>query len=161
MELIPRIELLPEKKLIGKRMIMSLANDKTGELWRSFMPLRKEIQGRTGTELYSLQVYGPGYFNNFDPNTNFEKWAAMEVSDLEHVPEGMEVFILKGGLYAVFHYKGLNTDHSIFQFIFSKWLPGSEYMMDDRPHFEFLGEKYRNNDPDSEEEIWIPVNHKE
>ena len=66
MNLIQRIELLPEKKLIGKRTIMSLANNKTGELWRSFMPLRKEIQGRTGTELYSLQLYGLGYFNNFE-----------------------------------------------------------------------------------------------
>jgi len=28
------------------------------------------------------------------------------------------------------------------------------------PRIEILGEKYRNNDPDSEEEIWIPVKAK-
>jgi predicted transcriptional regulator YdeE len=28
---------------------------------------------------------------------------------------------------------------------------------DDRPHFEVLGKNYKNNDPVSEEEIWIPV----
>jgi AraC family transcriptional regulator len=32
-----------------------------------------------------------------------------------------------------------------------------EYELDDRPHFEILGDKYKNNDPNSEEEIWIPI----
>jgi AraC family transcriptional regulator len=29
--------------------------------------------------------------------------------------------------------------------------------LDQRPHVEVMGEKYKNNDPDSEEEIWIPI----
>ncbi|MGZ3847072.1 MAG: GyrI-like domain-containing protein, partial [Flavisolibacter sp.] len=73
------------------------------------------------------------------------------------VPEGMESFVLNGGLYAVFDYQGLNTDNRIFIYIFRDWLPNSEYELDDRPQFEVLGEKYKNNDPDSQEEIWIPV----
>jgi len=32
--------------------------------------------------------------------------------------------------------------------------------LDNRPHFEVLGEKYKNGDPESEEEIWIPVKEK-
>jgi AraC family transcriptional regulator len=36
-------------------------------------------------------------------------------------------------------------------------LPASGYELDDRPHFEILGERYKNNDPDSEEELWFPV----
>jgi len=32
--------------------------------------------------------------------------------------------------------------------------------LDDRPHFEVLGDKYKNADPDSEEEIWIPIRTK-
>jgi len=27
-------------------------------------------------------------------------------------------------------------------------------------HFELLGEKYKNNHPDSEEEVWIPIKEK-
>ena len=69
----------------------------------------------------------------------------------------MESFVLEGGLYAVFDYKGLNTDNKIFLYIFRDWLPASEYELDDRPQFEVLGENYKNNDPDSQEEIWIPV----
>jgi AraC family transcriptional regulator len=60
----------------------------------------------------------------------------------------------------VFNYKGRTGDSDVFTYIFGSWLPGSSYLLDDRPHFEILGEKYKNNDPDSEEEIWIPITEK-
>ncbi|MFM9945765.1 MAG: GyrI-like domain-containing protein, partial [Bacteroidia bacterium] len=44
--------------------------------------------------------------------------------------------------------------------IYGTWIPNSEYNLDNRPHFEILGEKYKNNHPDSEEEIWIPIKPK-
>ena len=156
----PRIEILSEKKLIGKRLQMSLANNKTQVLWQSFMPRRKEIQNNIGTDLYSMQVYDPFYFNTFDPNNLFEKWATIEVTNFDTIPDEMETFTLSSGLYAVFFYKGLNTNTKIFQYIFETWLPNSEYVLDNRPHFEILGEKYKNNDPNSEEEIWIPIKEK-
>jgi AraC family transcriptional regulator len=153
----PRIETLAEKKLIGKKLIMSLAGNRTPELWRSFMPKRKQIPNPVGSELYSIQVYDHSYFDNFNPGKVFEKWAAIEVPSFDIVPHEMETFILPGGLYAVFLYKGLSTDTSIFQYIYAIWLPGSNYLLDNRPHFEVLGEKYKNGNPDSEEEIWIPI----
>ena len=39
----PRIETIDEKKLVGKKLIMSYANYTIGQLWGSFMPRRKEI----------------------------------------------------------------------------------------------------------------------
>ncbi|MEP7234441.1 MAG: GyrI-like domain-containing protein, partial [Ignavibacteriota bacterium] len=44
-----------------------------------------------------------------------------------------------------------------FQYILRTWVPNSNYELDDRPHFEILGEKYKKDDPSSEEEIWIPI----
>lgn len=155
----PRIETLPEKKLVGQRMRMTLASNKTGELWRNFMPRRKEIKSVT-SNLFSMQVYNqPMDVGNF--NQEFEKWAAIEVIDFDTIPAGMESFELPGGLYAVFFYRGLSTDTKIFQYIFGSWLPGSNYLLDNRPHFEILGERYKNNDPNSEEEIWIPIKPKQ
>jgi AraC family transcriptional regulator len=156
----PRFEKLTEKKLVGRKLSMSLAADRTAELWRSFMPAQKEVRNRIGTELYSMQVYGPTYFTAFNPAAMFEKWATAEVSNFTGNPEGMKTFVLPGGLYAVFLHKGSNTDTSTFQYIFTTWLPASGYELDNRPHFEILGEKYRNGDPNSEEEIWIPVKPK-
>ncbi|MGK2861531.1 MAG: GyrI-like domain-containing protein [Chitinophagaceae bacterium] len=48
----------------------------------------------------------------------------------------------------------------MFSYIFNTWLPPSGYDLDNRPHFEILGEKYKNDDPLSEEEIWIPIKQK-
>jgi AraC family transcriptional regulator len=154
----PVLETLTEKMLIGKRIQMSFSDNKTFELWRNFMPIRKEIRNNVGADLFSLQVFDPLFFENFDPNAEFEKWAAIEVTDFHHVPEGMEAFTLKAGLYAVFNYKGSASEGAAtFQYIYGTWIPNSEYSLDDRPHFEILGEKYKNEDPDSEETIWIPI----
>ena len=124
------------------------------------MPVRKTIENTANDVLYSVQVYDSSYFNNFNPTNEFEKWAAVEITAFNTIPEGMESLTLPSGLYAVFHYKGLSSDPSIFQYIFGTWLPQSEYVLDDRPHFEVLGEKYKNDDPDSEEDIYIPVKPK-
>ena len=159
----PVIKISGEKKLIGKRIKMSLADNKTFALWKGFMPRRKEIRNNTTNDLFSMQVYDKSYdFNNFDPEATFEKWAAIEVSDFDTVPNEMECYVLSEGLYAVFNYKGAASQGTkMFQYIFGTWLPASDYILDDRPHFEILGEKYKNEDPNSEEEIWIPIKLKE
>jgi AraC family transcriptional regulator len=153
----PRIELLEDKKLIGYRLKMSLINNKTGQLWGSFAPKIKYIKNRLTTDKISMQVYDASYHRNFNPTNEFEKWATVEVADFNDLPKEMETFSLRGGEYAVFDYKGSSDDSSIFEYIFMTWLPNSKYQLDDRPHFEVLGEKYKNNDPNSEEEIWIPI----
>ncbi len=141
---------------------MSLGENKTFELWKGFMQRRKEIENNLTTELFSMRVYNESYdFINFNPSAQFEKWAALEVVDFNTIPDEMEAYVLPAGLYAVFFYKGLNTDTQIFEYIFGTWLPNSnEYVLDNRPHFELLGEKYKNGDPNSEEEIWVPIRAK-
>ena len=42
--MIPKIVFLTKKKLIGHKIKMSLTDNKTGELWRGFMPRKKDIQ---------------------------------------------------------------------------------------------------------------------
>lgn len=138
-------------------MQMSLASYKTVDLWKNFMSRRKEINTSFQNQLFSLQVYDVDYFKDFNPTKDFTKWALIEVESFEEVPEGMSCFNLFGGLYAVFNYKGSSTDTSVFQYIFGQWLPQSDYVLVHRPHFEILGEKFKNADPNSEEEIWIPI----
>jgi AraC family transcriptional regulator len=154
----PRIDTINEKKLIGKKLTMSYANYKIGELWSSFMPRKKEITNSVTNDLISLVVYNPNHFSNFNPTNEFERWAAVEVADYDNIPNEMEAFVLPEGLYAVFHYTGLSSGSaSFYEYIYTVWLPNSAYILDNRPHFEVLGEKYKNNDPASEEEIYIPI----
>lgn len=142
------------------RRSMSLAHYQIEALWQRFMPLRNAIANKVSTDLISLANYNTDYFDDFNPLTEFERWATVEVSGFANLPEEMETFVIPGGLYAVFLSKGLSTDHTIFHYIYGTWLPSSEYALDHRPHFEILGEKYRKNDPLSEEEIWIPIKAK-
>jgi len=157
----PRIETINEKKLVGKRMTMSYADYRIGELWGSFMPRRKVITNTLTNDLISLVVYAPNHFIDFKPTNQFERWATVEVENFNKVPNEMETYNLSSGLYAVFNYKGMSSGAAaFFQYIYSEWVPNSEYILDDRAHFEVLGEKYKNNDPSSEEEIWIPIKAK-
>jgi len=160
--MLPEIRYLQEKKLIGKRIKMTFSDNRTFELWKSFMPRRKEIKNNPNNELISMQVFDKSFdFNDFNPDVVFEKWAAIEVSDFDTIPDGMESYTLSVGLYAVFNYKGAASQGAqMFQYIYGTWLPLSDYTLDDKPHFEILGEKYKNEDPDSEEEIWIPIKAK-
>ena len=153
-----RIEILPEKKLIGMNVKMSLAANKTFLLWNSFMKRKIEIENTVGSEMYSMQVYDKGYYENFNPANEFVKWAGLEVSGFENIPNGMESYVLKGGKYVIFDYKGNpKNGGEAFKYIFQEWLPASGYILDDREHFEILGEKYNNDNKESEEEIWIPI----
>ena len=169
----PRIEERAPGQFIGMCMSMSLMEDKTGQLWRQFMPRRHEIMHRANTDVVSLQVYPKGYFSEFDPSRVFVKWALAEVGNVSGdewnvsaekgekeergglVPDGMEMFEMQGGLYAVFAHRG--SDPAIFDHIYGEWLVASDFELDDRPHFEVLDVRYRHSDPDAEEEIWIPV----
>ena len=158
----PTIVHLKEKILIGCSSKMNFIENKTGELWQSFMPRLKEIKNKISADLFSVQLYNDDYnFNQFNPSAYFTKWAATEVLCIDDIPANMETLIIPQGLYAVFLHKGSNADNSTFQYIFQTWLPTSEqYMLDTRPHFELLGEKYKNGDSSSEEEIWIPIKFK-
>ncbi len=154
----PRIEFSGEKKLVGMRLTMSYADYRIGELWRAFMPRRKEINNTVSNELISFVIYSPTHFAEFKPTNEFERWATVEVENFDHVPDEMETYILPSGLFAVFHYTGLSTESTgFYQYIYLDWLPNSEYVLDNRAHVEILGEKYKNNDPLSEEDVWIPI----
>lgn len=156
--LTPKIETIPQKYFIGKSMKMNFAENRTVELWQSFVPRRKEIQNAIGKELYSMQIYPLDFFQHFDPSKEFEKMAMVEVDEMTKVPNEMIRIVLPTGLYSVFNYIGLPEQaENTFRFIFSEWIPKSIYKLDDRIHFEILGDKFKRDDPNSEEEIWIPI----
>ncbi|RQO32345.1 GyrI-like domain-containing protein [Taibaiella sp. KBW10] len=158
----PRIVSLTEKWLVGLKVNMSYATDQTPALWRCFMPQRNCIDNRLGNDLYSVQCYPEHFFDTYQPDVIFEKWATVAVAaKTNRIPEGMVCLNIPAGTYAVFDHKGPHTDLSVFEYIFKEWLPHhASYTLDARPHFEVLGAKYKNGDPDSEEEIWIPVKPK-
>jgi AraC family transcriptional regulator len=147
-----------EKILVGKSAKMSFVNNKTFELWRSFMPEKGKIQNQIPVNLFSVEVYPDNFFRDFNPANEFDKWAAVEVSNLTEIPAGMDSLIIPQGLYGVFIHKGpASKGKDTYDYIFNRWLPVSDYSLDNRPHFALMDNRYKNESEDSEEEIWIPV----
>lgn len=161
MKLQPIIRNIPKITLIGQRLKMSFANNRTTELWQQFMPRQMAIESRTSSDLFSVEIYPDlDFFKNFNPHREFEKWAAAEVivAYEEKVPRNMEILYIPAGLYVVFLYKGrANKVANTYRYVLTEWLPNSPYSLDDRPHFAIMGEKYKNDAPESEEELWFPL----
>ena len=153
-----RIETINPKVLVGISLRMSLSKNRTMELWKHFMPRRNEVQKRTTNDYISMQVYEDSAGELFSPTAMFEKWAVVEVSSADSVPESMLRYSLGGGQYAVFLHKGPASDYAkSMQFIFGQWLPDSGFELDQREHFEILPEGYAPMDQEAKEEIWVPV----
>ncbi len=151
---------IQETKTIGISIDMSLVENKTQVLWQTFIPGIHLIKNRIGSEKISLQVYPKEYYQSFDPKNIFTKWALVPVSTFDCIPDGMSSFVIPSGWYARFHYKGHPAaGASFFQTIFTQWVPKSGYQIDERPHFEMLGDRYDNNSVDSEEDVYIPIVH--
>jgi AraC family transcriptional regulator len=156
----PRLVKTEDILIIGMRANMSFQNinEETGKLARQFMPRRNEVQNRVGTQAFSLQNYDEFSFKTLNPSNTFEKWVGFEVSESSFIPEGMELFTVTTGNYLVFNYKGSAQGFPQFwQQLHGEWLPNSEFELDNRPHFEKLPEGYNPMDPETEEEVWVPV----
>jgi len=155
----PEIKHIHTKTLVGLNLYTHQLENKTFELWKNFKTTLYKNNPNMQHNFYSVEVYDASLdFQQFTPETKFTKWAAVLKSDITVVPEGMEEITIPEGLYAVFTHKG---DFAQFgktmQYIFGVWLPNSEYILDNRPHIAIMGEKYINNHPDSEEDIYVPV----
>lgn len=146
------------RRVVGMRNPLSNGGAETAQLWQRFMPRRGEIRRRIGTDYISMRVFHNSVHEAVTPATAFDEWAAVEVSGLEDLPEGMDAYTLPGGVYAVFLHRGpAATFPETAHYIYGTWIPGSEYELDNRPHFAVMPADYRPDDAEAEEEFWIPV----
>ncbi|MDN5201914.1 AraC family transcriptional regulator [Fulvivirgaceae bacterium BMA10] len=156
----PNIVEIPVRKLVGIRLKTSKVDNRIPLLWQTFMKRIHEIKYNKNTGRYGLHPYDSELtMESLSETWEFEKWATVEVTDPDQVPEGMETYILQAGKYAVFSHKsGITGIQMSFEYIYGTWLQNSEYQLDARDDFERYGEKfYGHENPDSEVEFWIPI----
>jgi AraC family transcriptional regulator len=155
----PQYVTLAETKLVAKCLSMSFAEDRTRELWKEFVPLIETISTRVDNDKYSVQIFpDQDFFQNFDPINNFNKYAGVKVDQYSKMPQGLDELIIPQGEYAVFDYIGKPSEAAeTYRYIYYKWLPESGYALDDRPHLAIMGDKYKGECNDSEEQLLIPI----
>jgi AraC family transcriptional regulator len=153
------VKTIPATFLSGLKERMSLTNNQTQQLWKKFMPIRHSLPKVDGSPFYSVEVYdNTDHFRNFDPSRTFIKWAALEIEPEADIPDSFDILEIPSGLYAVFLHRGSEAQAAkTYGFIFSEWLPNSTYLLDNRPHFAMMGDRYIHGSEASEEEIYIPV----
>lgn len=157
----PQVVMLEPIRIGGYSTQTSYLGNTIPQLWGRFMPQRKQIQLPADDNLYSVAVYPEDFFEGMQPGKLFERRAAVCMNEATVLLPDMEEWIIPGGLYAVFRHVGAHTDMSTIDYIFREWLPQNGfYALDARPHFEILGAKYKQGDPASEEDIYIPVRKK-
>jgi AraC family transcriptional regulator len=85
--------------------------------------------------------------------------AALPVSDINVVPEGMISRTIPASKYAVFTSKGpLANLSKTYNYIYGTWLPQSGCKLSQSSDFEFYDERFDpNNDEKSEVDIYIPI----
>ncbi len=149
-----------EIKIVGVSAPASFITNKdvTPQLAKQFMPRLNAVSAKKDNYRISLQNYNGFNLKTFNPNTIFEKWIGVEVSDFVDVPKEMQSLTISSGNYLVIDFKGSIPEFMQFwQHIHLKWLPKSEFELDSRPHFERLPQSYSPMNSVNEEEIWIPV----
>ncbi|PPK85138.1 AraC family transcriptional regulator [Neolewinella xylanilytica] len=146
--------------LIGLSETTSLAGAGTPGLWRGFGPRIREIENRADEWRYSLRIYPADLsLARLTPETEYTEWAAVAVVEGTAVPDGLEKLELAGGLYARCLHRGLPGEiGTTVNYLFGQWLPTSGYDVDNsRPHFERMAPDYLPDDPDAQEEMYVPL----
>ncbi len=131
------------------------ATSDIGQLWSRFAPRIAEVPNQLGTATYGiccLPEEGPR-----DPD-RFTYVAAVEVTSLDDIPEGMIGVTLPAHEYAVFAYDGgigPNLPRMV-QTIFGEWLPNSEFEQDGAD-FEYYDDAFDPHTGMGTFYIYVPI----
>ncbi|MFK7906039.1 MAG: GyrI-like domain-containing protein [Chitinophagales bacterium] len=129
------------------------------KLWQEFDPYIHKIPNRVNIEqCFGLEVYT----DSFMKTKQWHYMTAVEVSSLENIPIFASARTLPPNRYAVFTHKGLVSNISqTFDYIYSTWLPNSDYEIAAPYDFEFYDERFKEGQSeDSETDIYLPVRAK-
>lgn len=122
------------------------------QLWERFMPQTETVTKRVGMEAFGIsQCKGD----------RFDYVAGVKVESDAPIPEGMMDIDLADGHYAVFTHRGpISKIADTMKYIWSTWMPASDYEYTGGPEFELYDYRFRFMAHDSEFDIYIPVRSK-
>ena len=146
-------------KVIGLKYYGENQNKEITKLWDDFLPKMDSIKNRINLST----CYGICYPEEDHTKKNFEYIAAVEVSDIDDIPEGMVGRTIPKQTYAVFTHKGsLDNLTETYQAIYAIWQPKSGRELIKAPDFEFYDERFHADNPEkSALDLYIPIQNDE
>ena len=150
----PEIVIRPEVKIIGIARQYQEDDLDIETLWSAFRPNVSQIENRVGCNAFGIYEE----YQENDTNVEFSYICSVEVSDFDHVPEGMISRVIPEHLYAVFQHKGaISSLPETLKYIWGSWLPKSRYDYVEKPDFELYAP---GNQPETAEKmlfLHIPI----
>ena len=126
-------------------------NQEIPQLWQTYNRRFGQLRHRTPEKI----AYG--LMDNFDEQSGeFDYVAGTAVSSDKDLPADAVIWEVPEQTYAVFTCT-LPTIHETFDNIYSKWLPKSGAKRQPGIEFELYDERFSTEDPDSELDIYIPI----
>lgn len=130
-----------------------------GKCWGKLEQAKDGIANRTDVDtVIALDDYATDFTCSEQPA--FDYYAAVEVSSLSEVPQGMDVRELPASKYVVFSYKGSPQDsmQPVVEYIYKEWFPQSSAQLDENNMIDFarLSERL-DEDGKGDVELWIPI----
>lgn len=162
----PSIVEKPQLKVVGLEasFIHGLSPETTNfkvipPLWETFCGRSNEVKNRIGQEMFGI-IYGRPEAQRSHPD-ELQYIAAVAVSSIENVPEGMSSRTIPAGTFAVFIHRGpIQRIADTCREIYRVWLPQSGYEHSDIADIEVYDHRFCPDGEDSEMEYWISVRHK-
>jgi predicted transcriptional regulator YdeE len=159
-----RLEMKPSFKIVGEiRKTSRLDNYENQTVFRlmtEFFSTRvNEVTQRINpSEFYCILDHSE--FNS--DRGHFSAIAAVEVSTLEDIPDGMVGRDYPTLLYLVITYRGTVEGISkVFDYYYQNWLPKSQYEMAGLLSFQYHGMGYKGPmNPDSVLDVYFPIRPK-
>lgn len=149
----PKIVELDGFKFVGLRYFGDNKNQEIKGLWGEFNKNYNSFKHvKAGSPAIGLCIMLPGEMEKFEYSAGF---MVDSTADMDPMFVSRDVPPSK---YAVFTHKGLlNNLHETYDFIFSKWIKECGYEVGTALNFEWYDDRFKDNDPSSEFDIYIPI----
>ncbi|HWP96143.1 MAG TPA: AraC family transcriptional regulator [Syntrophomonadaceae bacterium] len=158
----PTVVTIPESKVImGLKGTTSINNNRLPGLWEMFRYRRYEITPVVNPEVsYGICIAEQDIdILSLTEDTEYTEMVGMEVYDTENLPEGMCIYHITAGEYAVFTHQGsLARIREIYDYIWGTWAANSPYQIDQGDDFEVYDKDFYGPDNSSSVvRIFIPI----
>ena len=155
----PRFEEREEFVIAGYRKHTKEGYHVIGEAWSELKSHLAMLPRKNTHTMYGFEDYSEAFCA--EP-LSFFYMAGVEVDKAAVLPEGMDRKVVQRATYAVFTVNGNNANGEIgeaFQYIYSMWLPNSEYCIDENAlfDFEYYDERWDCQFERAQMDIYVPV----
>jgi len=153
----PEIVFRTETKVVGVARHYREDDLNIETLWSAFRPDVFQIKNRVGGDAFGIYEE----YLEREGDVGFSYVCSVEVSDLDHVPEGMIGRTIPEHLYAVFGHQGpISYLPETLKYIWGSWLPKSEYEYQETPDFELYSPGTGASDTEKALSLFIPIRKK-